>query len=258
LIPTAFVLTGAVIAAGSPPDSVDWVLRMVAWVVGSGLVGWVLARFARLGSRLLDASAAGAEATARLADGTERLIEILERTVVAGVPASPPAPSSPPRPDGFTAAPQPDAATLRARLEAAREAHDPQRVLEIRETLVAVLEPEHRDPLDRSLARWFMALIQKRLRQGAISPEVVVLATQVAAALDTTPEGASLRAALPTLRRSVGLCPRCGKHYAGLADACPACVTAGFTTVSGTPPQDDESPDATNGSPTETGAAEPE
>jgi predicted amidophosphoribosyltransferase len=46
----------------------------------------------------------------------------------------------------------------------------------------------------------------------------------VADAFDSTPEGASLRAALPTLRRSVGLCARCGRPYNGIADACPACL----------------------------------
>ena len=66
-----------------------------------------------------------------------------------------------------------------------------------------------------------MALIQKRMRQGAMTTDIALLATRVAAAFDATPEGASLRAALPTLRRSVGLCARCGQPYTGIADACP-------------------------------------
>jgi hypothetical protein len=117
--------------------------------------------------------------------------------------------------------------TLRARLEAAREANDADRVLELREALAPLLERDELAPLERGLARWFMGLIQKRLRQGAITVDMVNFATRVAGALDTTPEGASLRAALPTLRRSVGLCARCGKPYTGLADACPACLISG-------------------------------
>jgi hypothetical protein len=114
-----------------------------------------------------------------------------------------------------------------ARIDAAREANDPARVLEIREALAGLLEPQALGELNRTLARWFMALIQKRLRRGAISVDVAVLASRVATTFDTTPEGASLKAALPTLRRSVGLCARCGQPYTGIADACPACLAAG-------------------------------
>ena len=70
-----------------------------------------------------------------------------------------------------------------------------------------------------------MALIQKRLRAGTIRIDVVELAAKVAERFDHTSEGASLRAALPTLRRSAGLCARCGKPYTGIADACPVCLT---------------------------------
>src|SRR5262249_6768562 len=75
--------------------------------------------------------------------------------------------------------------------------------------------------LDRDLAKWFMALITRRLRTGSVRADVAVLAARVAEDLDDTPEGASLRASLPTLRRAAGLCPRCGQPYAGLAAAPP-------------------------------------
>jgi hypothetical protein len=52
-----------------------------------------------------------------------------------------------------------------------------------------------------------------------------------------TVEGASLRASLPTLRRSAGLCPRCAQPYTGLANACPQCLAA-----PGPPPQTPGSP----------------
>jgi hypothetical protein len=199
-----------------------------------GVFAWAVSRFLRLWSRLLETSAARAEALGRLAAAAERLAQVVERTGLSPRPASA-APSAPPAAQQGPASRPTDAETLRAQLEAAREASDPGRVLEIRETLVTLLEPEQRAALDRPLARWFLDLIQKRLRQGAIAVDVVALATRVAAALDTTPEGASLRAALPTLRRSVGLCARCGNPYTGIADACPACLTAGLPTVSGGP-----------------------
>jgi hypothetical protein len=118
------------------------------------------------------------------------------------------------------------AAVLRERIDAAREANDPERIFETRDTLIPLLAPGPRRELDRDLARWFMRLVQKRLRNGKISIDVAVLATRVAEAVDATPEGASLHAALPTLRRSVGLCARCGQPYTGIADACPACLAS--------------------------------
>jgi hypothetical protein len=120
---------------------------------------------------------------------------------------------------------------LRARLDAAREANDLERVLELREPLQPLLDPEALLALDRGLAKWFMALIQKRMRQGVMTKDIALLATQVASAFDSTPEGASLRAALPTLRRSVGLCARCGQPYTGIADACPSCLASSSSPV---------------------------
>src|SRR5437763_175633 len=69
--------------------------------------------------------------------------------------------------------------------------------------------------LDRELARWCMGMIQKRLRTGTMGVDVATLAARVAESLDATTEGASLRAALPTLRRSAGLCARCARPYNG-------------------------------------------
>jgi hypothetical protein len=115
--------------------------------------------------------------------------------------------------------------SLHARIDAARAANDLERVLELREPLAGLVEPEALATLNRSLAKWFMNVIQKRMRLGAMTTELTLLATRVAAAFDSTPEGASLHAALPTLRRSVGLCARCGQPYTGIADACPSCLT---------------------------------
>ena len=58
------------------------------------------------------------------------------------------------------------------------------------------------EKLARDLAKWFLELINRRLRTGRIQPEVVLLATQVAETFGATVEGASMRAALPTLSHS--------------------------------------------------------
>jgi hypothetical protein len=111
-----------------------------------------------------------------------------------------------------------------AELDAARQVNDPGRVIELYLGVVASLEVDHRGSLERDLAKWFLGLIHRRLRTGKIEPDVVALATQVADTFAATVEGASMRAALPTLRRSVGLCPRCAQPYTGTGDACPACL----------------------------------
>jgi hypothetical protein len=123
---------------------------------------------------------------------------------------------------------------LLTRIQAAREANDPERVIELRDEAAGLLEAEASRSLDRDLARWFLALIQRRLRSGTVRADVAVLAGRVARSLDATPEGASLRASLPTLRRAAGLCPRCAQPYTGLAEACPACLS-GQTTPPGSP-----------------------
>jgi hypothetical protein len=111
-----------------------------------------------------------------------------------------------------------------SRLEASREAGDVDGVFERFRNASEWLDGEHRRSIEQDLARWFMATIQRRLLTGKIQPEVVELATRVASVFDTTREGASLRASLPTLRRSVGLCPRCARPYQGVASACPECL----------------------------------
>ena len=113
---------------------------------------------------------------------------------------------------------------LLAKIDAAREVNDPERVIELREAIQSVVESEKLRDLDRDLAKWFIALIHRRLRTGTVRSDVAILAARVAAILDETPEGASLRASLPTLRRAAGLCARCGQPYTGVADACPACM----------------------------------
>jgi len=113
---------------------------------------------------------------------------------------------------------------LLARIEAARQVNEAERVIELRDELKPLAHPDALGVLDRDLAKWLMMLIHRRLRTGTVRLDVAVLAGRVSASFDQTPEGASLRASLPTLRRAAGLCPRCAQPYTGVADACPACL----------------------------------
>lgn len=116
---------------------------------------------------------------------------------------------------------------LRAQLDAARVAGDPEGVIEARDVLTQHLRGDPLKDLDRRVVRWLVGLIQKRVRAGTSPVEVAELASRVADSFGDTPEGASLLASLPSLRRDAGLCPRCGRPYAGPADACPRCLSNG-------------------------------
>jgi hypothetical protein len=111
-----------------------------------------------------------------------------------------------------------------AQLDAAQKVNDPDRVLELHRLLVPLLEAETRSSLEAELSRWFLRLMHNRLSTGKIQTDVALLAGRVAETFSHTVEGASLRASLPLLRRSAGLCPRCAQPYTGVADACPACM----------------------------------
>lgn len=114
-----------------------------------------------------------------------------------------------------------------AQLDAARQVNDPDRVLELHQFLVPLLEAEARNSLEAELSKWFLRLIHNRLRTGKIQTDVALLAGRIAESFSHTVEGASLRASLSTLRRSAGLCPRCAQPYTGVADACPTCMGHG-------------------------------
>ena len=123
-----------------------------------------------------------------------------------------------------------------AQLDAARRVNDTAGAFEIYEALSPILDARQKAELDQDLARWFLGAIQRRMRASKIQPDVVQLASRFAESFATTTEGASVRAALPTLRRSVGLCPRCAQPYTGIADACPQCLKSApqlFTAADG-------------------------
>jgi hypothetical protein len=125
---------------------------------------------------------------------------------------------------------------LRQRIEAAKQANDPEGAIVARDELGQILHGESILEIDRPLVKWLMVLIQRRLRTGTVRPDVVALAGRISESFGGTTEGASLRASLPTLRRAAGLCPKCSEPYAGVGDACPKCLAASAaSTPSATP-----------------------
>jgi hypothetical protein len=131
-----------------------------------------------------------------------------------------------------------------AELKAAREVNDPTRVLELYRDIAPELDAEPRRVLQSEVAEWFITVIYRRLRTGKIQAEVVDLAGRFAESFAATAQGASVRAALPMLRRSAGLCPRCVKPYTGTGQACPECLRSGRTSsVPDLPPHDPDYPE---------------
>ncbi len=120
---------------------------------------------------------------------------------------------------------------LRLRLDASRSVNDPIAVIALHEEMTVLLRGEARRELERDVVRWLIGALQRRMRSGTVRSDVVELATRVAERFGTTPEGASVRASLPTLRRSAGLCPRCGGPYAGIEEACPKCLGPGLVAL---------------------------
>jgi hypothetical protein len=129
-----------------------------------------------------------------------------------------------------------------AELAAARQVSDPARVLELFSMVAPELEAETRVELQSEVAQWFLTLIYRRLRTGKIQVEVVELAGQFARTFAATTEGASVMAALPTLRRSAGLCPKCGQPYTGVDQACPDCLRPGGKPAAAPPPSTNSIP----------------
>jgi hypothetical protein len=126
-----------------------------------------------------------------------------------------------------------------SRLAAARRANDAEAVLSLRNELSPWLDLAAREILDREVVNWLMGVLMRRLRTGTVHADVAVLAERVAQSFPHRPEGASLKASLPTLRRSAGLCARCSEPYVGAEDACPKCL-AGTPKIAELP----ESPDS--------------
>jgi hypothetical protein len=154
-------------------------------------------------------------------DGTIGQARFLLADLDAEFPDSPEAPALAEELAGATLATIDD---RRTRLDAARSANDADAVIGYRDELAALLEPAARDILDADVLKWLMTLLMKRMRTGTVRADVALLAAKVAGSFGHRPEGASIRASLPTLRRSAGLCARCAGEYTGVEDACPKCL----------------------------------
>ncbi len=128
---------------------------------------------------------------------------------------------------------------LRARVDAAQAAGQAAEVVDLRDELTQHLRGADLDDLDRRLARWLVAQIQARVRAGTIRPDVATLAARVVDSFGDTPEAAALRASLPNLRRSAGLCPGCGRPHRGDPEICPRCAASRPSHASPSPGEPD-------------------
>jgi hypothetical protein len=100
--------------------------------------------------------------------------------------------------------------SLRDQLHEAELAHDCESLLNVRDRLSGYLHGTELYQVDRRVAHWFANYVRDALVAGK-AQDVVQLAERVVDMVgDTTPEGAQIRASLPTLRRNAGLCPDCG------------------------------------------------
>jgi hypothetical protein len=199
------------------------VMGIVALVTlgGFGLAGWVAGRLIKASADLIEVFIAGAEAAGRTADLIElHLVPTLGRVAAALERPSAPARSG----EGKARAIE----ELRARLDAARRGDDPDEVIDCRDALTEHLRGEPLKDLDRQVVRWLVGRVQARAGAGTAAGAVAAatLAARVAESFGDAPEGASLRAALPGLRRAAGLCPRCARPDPGHGDVCPRCAAA--------------------------------
>ncbi len=125
---------------------------------------------------------------------------------------------------------------FKSRIDEARRLNDADQVVLLRDELTRHLVEEERKELDRELIQWIMRWLQNRLRAARVDLDLVEFAARAAESFSETAEGASLNAALPTLRRSAGLCGRCGAPYQGSADACPSCRARALKVVESSRP----------------------
>lgn len=135
---------------------------------------------------------------------------------------------------------------FKSRIDEARKLDDADQVVLLRDELTRHLVEEERKAFDRELIQWIMRWLQNRLRAARVDLDLVEFAARAAESFAETAEGASLNAALPTLRRSAGLCGRCGAPYQGSADACPSCRARALKVVESSRPATGEIPAVSN------------
>jgi hypothetical protein len=202
---------------------------------GFALGGWVAGRLLKAAADLIEVFIAGAESAGRTADLIELSIVPALGRIAAALEGDAPPDAVPAGLRGDRARPPSAVDDLRAELEAARRADQPDRVIECRDALTEHLQGDALRALDQQVVRWLVNRVQARARgatpAGAVA--AAALAARVVESFGDTPEGASLRAALPSLRRSAGLCPRCARPNTGDAALCPRCAGAGTAAPEG-------------------------
>lgn len=113
--------------------------------------------------------------------------------------------------------------SMREQLDAAERTGDCEGLLNARDRLSAYLEGTELYQVDRRVAHWAARFLRDALAAGR-AKEVIHLAERVTDALgDSTQEGNQIRASLPALRRSAGLCPDCGAPYDASRSHCTSC-----------------------------------
>ena len=203
------------------------VLGMIALstIVGFGVGGWVLGRLMKVVAELLDVLADGAEASWRTVDLMEMHVVPALGRIAARLESSETAVASSPgaavmKPAGPSTS-KIDALT--DELEAAREAGDVAAALGFRDALTEHIRGEALHALDQDLALWVARRVERRARDKTADWEVAGWVARALDSLGDMPETASLRAALPVIRRRAGLCTVCGQAVAGGAAVCGRC-----------------------------------
>lgn len=206
------------------------VLGMIALstIIGFALAGWVLGRLMKVVAELLDVLADGAEASWRTVDLMEmHVIPSLGR-IASRLESSEPSRSSA-SPGAAATKAGPPASKIDAltdELEAAREAGDVVAALGFRDALTEHIRGDALHALDRDLAAWITSRVERRAREKTADWEVAGWVARALDSLGDMPETASMRAALPVLRRRAGLCTICGQAVAGGRAVCGRCREA--------------------------------
>lgn len=196
---------------------------------GCGIAGWVVGQLFKVVAGVVDVLVDQAEAAWRTGDLIEQhVVPSLGRIALALEERQPPGPALSP------ATAETGVKGLRAELAAARTAGKPARVFEVRDALTQHLRGESLHSLDSELAIWLLNQVERRVQAGTVDVEVAGWVSRALDSLGEMPEAAPLRVALPALRRSAGLCQRCGRRVRGSQPLCQDCWIKGTTEVPST------------------------
>jgi hypothetical protein len=180
--------------------------------------GWVVGQLFRVAAGVLDVLADSAEAAWRTGDLIEQhLIPTLGRVALALEERAGPAgaPSTSIADSGIQG--------LKAELASARAAGRAVRAFEIRDAFTRYLRGDALHALDCELALWLLNLVERRVQSATVDAEVAGWVARALDSLGDMPEAAPLRVALPALRRSAGLCQKCGRRVGGQEPLCTDC-----------------------------------